>query len=95
MKVNAKTVNCNKLICEISPEEKRCPDIRQKEGEFPNLFKRKGRVKNYETKSEMEEGAKITQQKGRRISIQLQNQLDNESGKLLKEGHIENNKESR
>ena len=33
--------------------------------------------------------AKITQQKERRVSIQLQNQVDEEIDKLLKEGHIE------
>ena len=57
--------------------------------EFPKLFKRKGRVKNYEIKIDMKENAKITQQKGRRIPIQLQGQVDSESEKFLKEGHIE------
>ena len=37
----------------------------------------------------IKEDAKITQQKGRRIPIQLQNQVDNETNKLLKEGHFE------
>ena len=37
----------------------------------------------------MKDNAKITQQKGRRIPIQLQNQVDEEINKLLKEGHIE------
>ena len=87
--VNAKTVNCNKSICEISPEEKRSPGIRQLEGEFLNLFKRKGRVNIYEIKIKKKEGAKIRQQKGRRIPIQLQNQLDNEIERLIKEGQIE------
>ena len=87
--VKTKTINCNKLIREISSEEKRSPEIMQLGGEFPNLFKRKGRVKNYEIKFKMKEGAKITQQKGRRVPIQLQDQVDNEIAKLLKEGHIE------
>ena len=39
----------------------------------------------------MNENAKITQQNGRRIPIQLQNQVYNEIEKLLKEGHIEEN----
>ena len=59
------------------------------EGEFPKLFKRRGRVKNYEIKIKMKEGAKITKQKGRRVPIQLQDQVDNEIAKLLKGGHIE------
>ena len=70
-KVNVKTVNCDKSVCEISPEEKRSPENKQLEGEFSNLIKRKGRVKNYEIKIKMKEGAKITQQKGRRIPIQI------------------------
>ena len=57
--------------------------------EFPKLFERKRRVKNYGTISKMKDDARITQQKGRRIPIQLQNQVDNEIKKLLKEGHIE------
>ena len=46
-------------------------------------------MKSYEIKIKMKEGAKITQQKGRRTPIQLQNQVDNEIEKLLNEGHIE------
>ena len=37
----------------------------------------------------MKEIAKNTQQKGRRIPIQLQEKVDKEIEKLLKEGHIE------
>ena len=37
----------------------------------------------------MKEGAKIPQQEGRRIPIQLQNQGESEVKKLLKDGHIE------
>ena len=37
----------------------------------------------------MKNDAKITQQKGRRLPIQLQNQVDKEIDKLLKERHIE------
>ena len=57
--------------------------------EFPKLFCRKGRVKNYKIKIEMKNDAEITQQKGRRVPIQLQNQVNKEIDKLLKEGHIE------
>ena len=68
-KVNAKAVNCDKLMGEISPKEKRSPEIRQLEGEFLKLIKRKGRVKNYEIKLTMIKNAKTTKQKGRRIPI--------------------------
>ena len=37
----------------------------------------------------MKSEAKITQQKGRRLPIQLQEQVDKEREKLLKEGHVE------
>ena len=57
--------------------------------EFPELFKRKGRLNDYEIKIDMKEIAKITQQEGRRIPIQLQEQVDKEIKKLLKDGHIE------
>ena len=43
--------------------------------EFPELFRRKGRVKNYELKTKIKNDAKMTQQKGRREPIQLQNQV--------------------
>ena len=57
--------------------------------EFPKLFRRKGRVKKYETKIKIKTDAKITQQKGRRVPIQLQKQVDKEIEKLMKEGQIE------
>ena len=40
-------------------------------------------------RKKFEPGARITQQKGRRIPIQLQKAVDEEIGRLLKEGHIE------
>ena len=77
------------MVNEISPEEKPSPEVQQLMREFPKLFKRKGRVKDYEIKIDVKSEAKITQQKNRRISIQLQEQVDEDSEKLLKEGHIE------
>ena len=88
-KINNKLAKCAEAVNEISPEEKISPEVQQIMQEFPNLFKRKGRVKNYEIKIDMKQDAKITQQKGRRIPIQLQDQVDSEIQKLLKEGHIE------
>ena len=46
-------------------------------------------MKNYERAIDIKSEAKVTQQKGRRIPIQLQEQVDKENEKLLKEGHIE------
>ena len=37
----------------------------------------------------MKEGALVTQQKGRRIPLQLQVQVDREINNLLEKGHIE------
>ena len=87
--VNTKFTECAEAVNEISPEEQISPEVQQIMREFPELFKRKGRVKDYEIKIDMKENAKITQQKGRRIPIQLQEQVDKEIEKLLKDGHIE------
>ena len=46
-------------------------------------------MKNYKIKTKMTKDARITEQKGRRVPIQLQNQVDREIDKLLEEGHIE------
>ena len=68
--------NCNESENSPNPEEKISPEVQQFIGEFPNLFKRRGRVKNYEIKINMKSNAKISQQKGRRVPIQLQEQVD-------------------
>ena len=57
--------------------------------DFPKLFERKGKIKNHQVRINFKPGAKITQQKGRRIPIQLQKAVDEEISRLLKEGHIE------
>ena len=78
-----------KVVKKYVPKKNKTPEVQQLVGEFPKLFKRKGRSKNYEIKIKMKDDLRITQQKGRRIQIQLQNQVDKEIEKLLKEGHIE------
>ena len=88
-KINKQSLKCEESINEISPEKRLNPELQQLVGEFPNLFKRKRRVKNYEIKIKMKDDVRISQQKGRRIPIQLQNQVNNEIEKLLKEGHFE------
>ena len=57
--------------------------------EFPNLFSRKGKIKDHRIRIKMKENASISQQKGRRIPIQMQKAVDSEIKRLLKEGHIE------
>ena len=46
-------------------------------------------MKDYELEINVKSEAKITQQKGSRIPIQLQEQVDKEIEKVLKEGNIE------
>ena len=46
-------------------------------------------MKNYKREIDIKNEAKVTQQKGRRIPIQLQEQVNEEIEKLLKEGHTE------
>ena len=57
--------------------------------EFPELFSRQGKVENHEVKIKLKNEAKISQQKGRRIPIQLQKSEDSKRNRFLKEGHIE------
>ena len=77
-------MNDAKVIKEISPEESISPEVQQLMREFSDLFKRKGRVKNYEINIDTKDNAKVSQQKGRRIPFQLQDQIDKEIEKLLK-----------
>ena len=70
-------------------ENKLSRDAQQLVQEFPNLFKRRGRVNNNKIKIEMKDGTRITQQKGRRIPIQFQDQVHSEIKNLLDQGHIE------
>ena len=80
----------NSIFCESAePEIKLDPDAQHIVEEFPNLFKRRGRVNNYMIKIKMKDGTRVTQQKGRRIPIQLQEQVDQEIKNLLEQGHIE------
>ena len=46
-------------------------------------------VNNYQIKINLNPEAKVIQQKGRRIPMQLQKALDAEKNRLLKEGHFE------
>ena len=55
---------------------------------FRGYGKRYGRVNNDSIKTEIKEGTRVTQQKGRRISIQLQEQVDKEISNLLERGYI-------
>ena len=74
----------------IEKEKDLSAETKQFVKEFPKLFERRGKVKNHKVRINFKTDAKITQQKGRRIPIQLQKAVDEEIGRLLKkEGHIE------
>ena len=73
----------------IEKETELSAEAKQFVNEFPKLFERKGKIKNHQVRINFKTGAKITQEKGRRTPIQLQKALDEEIGRLLKEGHIE------
>ena len=64
------------------------PELVNLQKQFPKLFSEKGRIKDYCIKIEFLPDAKITQQKGRRIPLQLQTAVDAEIKRLIKEGHI-------
>ena len=55
-------------------ETKLRPDAEHLVEEFPNIFKRRGRVNNCRIKIEMKNGTRASQQKGRRQPLQLQEQ---------------------
>ena len=57
--------------------------------QFKELFERQGKLNKHKVKIEFKQNAKITQQKGRRVPIQLQEAVQDEIERLLKEGLIE------
>ena len=57
--------------------------------QFSNLFNRVGKIRNYKVQAEFFENLTPVKQKGRRVPISLQEKVDNEIDKLLKQGHIE------
>ena len=73
----------------VEKNEELSAEAMQLSNEFPELFKRNGRRKNHQVKFNLKSDAKISRQKGRRIPIQLQNAVDAEIKRLLKDGHIE------
>ena len=60
--------------------------IKQK---FKELFERQGKLNRHKVRNEFEQNAKITQQKGRRVPIQIQDAVQAEVDRLLEESHIE------
>ena len=73
----------------VEKDEELSAEAKQLSNEFPDLFKRNRRIKKHQVKINLKSDAKISQQKGRRIPIQLQNAVDAEIKRLLEDGHIE------
>ena len=57
--------------------------------QFKDLFEREGKLNQHKVRIEFKQNAKITQQKGRRVPVQLQEAVQKEIERLLEEGHIE------
>ena len=57
--------------------------------QFSELFTRQGQLIGHEVKIEFKPHAMKTQQKGRRVPVQLQDAVQKEIERLLNEGHIE------
>ena len=56
---------------------------------FSNLFKRVGKIRNYKVQAEFFNSLIPIQQKGRRVPITLQDKVDGEINKLIKQGNME------
>ena len=55
---------------------------------YPNSFTRIGKIRNAKVIAEFFEKLKPVQQKGRRVPISVQDKVDKEIDRLIKEGHI-------
>ena len=83
-------VNVGELeVNSVEKDEELGAESKQLSNEFPDLFKRNGRMKNYQVKINLKSDANVSQQKRRRFPKQLQNAVDAEIKRLLKDGHIE------
>ena len=56
--------------------------------EFPDLFERRGKVKQHKIHARLHKDTVVKQQKGRRVPIQLQDAVNKEINRLIQEGHI-------
>ena len=65
------------------------PDIISLKRKFKKLFHENHTVEGLEVKIQLKEDARLIQQKGRPIPIHLQQSVEKEINKLMKQGHIE------
>ena len=76
-------------VISVEKDEELSAEAKKLSKELPDLFKRNGRIQNHKVKINLKSDAKISLQKGRRIPIQLQNAVDAEIKRLLKDDDIE------
>ena len=84
----SKEGECTNSVNKIENNVELAPEMKTIKQKFPKIFLREGKITGHTTKIEFKEGARITQQKGRRVPLQLQTAVDAEIKSLLAAGHI-------
>ena len=82
------TLETDKTVPQIQ-QIKEDPDITSLKTNFKKLFTENHTVNGLEVKIQLKEDAKLIQQKGRPVPINLQQSVGKEIEKLIKQGHIE------
>ena len=84
-----RTINITKSKTERLNDKDNQNEKTNLQKEFKELFNRQGQIRGHTVKIEFKPVAKITQQKGRRVPIQLQEAVQEGIERILSEGHIE------
>ena len=82
------TLETGKTVPQVH-QMKEDPDETKLKTNFKKLFNENHTVNGLEVKIQLKEDAKLIQQKGRLIPIHLQQSVEKEIEKLIKQGHIE------
>ena len=88
MKKLAITLETGKTVPQVH-QIKEDPDVTKLKTKLKKLFNKNHTVNGVEVKIQLKEDAKLIQQKGRPISIHLQQSVEKEIEKLIKLSHIE------
>ena len=83
-----KSAKPNKTINSENWNDQQNEQLRIKQ-QFKELFEPQGKLNRHEVRIEFKQNAKTTQQKGRRVPIQIQDAVQAEIDRLLEEGHFE------
>ena len=79
------SMSSKKLMNATNSSEVHTIERSEMESTFPNSYKRHGRIKDHLIKLEFIDDVKFTQQKGRRVPIKLQEVVQNEIARPMKE----------